>query len=71
MKVTGLELISEMVAERELQKKKERDVRKDRINQLIAQEFNCSQSAIQKALKRLKITRKKRLPHTKSRIMTK
>ena len=25
----------------------------------IAQEFNCSQSAIQKALKRLKITRKK------------
>ena len=37
MKVTGLELISEMVAERELQKKKERDVRKDRINQLIAQ----------------------------------
>ncbi|MCM1059689.1 MAG: hypothetical protein NC452_05290 [Eubacterium sp.] len=37
MKVTGLELISEMVAERELKKKKERDVRNDRIKQLAAQ----------------------------------
>ena len=37
----------------------------------IAQEFNCTQSAVQKALKRLKITRKKRLSHTKSKITTK
>lgn len=37
----------------------------------IAKEFNCCQSAVQKALKRLKITRKKRLPRTKNKITTK
>lgn len=36
----------------------------------IAKEFGCTRSAVQKALKRLKITRKKRLLTTKSRIMT-
>ena len=34
-------------------------------------EFGCSQSAIQKALKRLKITRKKKQRDTRSRITTK
>ena len=37
----------------------------------IAKEFNCCQSAVHKALKRLKITRKKRPPGTKNRITTK
>ena len=37
----------------------------------MAREFGCSQSAIQKALKRLKITRKKKQRDTKSRITTK
>lgn len=37
VKVTGLELISQIVAERELEKKIERDIRKDRIKQLTAQ----------------------------------
>ncbi len=36
----------------------------------IAREFCCARSAVQKALKRLKITRKKRLRTTKSKIMT-
>ena len=36
-KVTGLNLIEEMVTERELEKKKARDIKKDQINQLIAQ----------------------------------
>ena len=37
MKVNGLNLIEEMVAERELEKKKARDIKKDQIKQLIAQ----------------------------------
>ncbi len=37
----------------------------------IAMEFGCALSAVQKALKRLKITRKKRLHATRSRITTK
>ena len=37
----------------------------------IAEEFGCTQSAVQKALARLKITRKKRPRHTKNRITTK
>ena len=37
----------------------------------IAKEFGCTQSAVQKALKRLKITRKKRPQHMKSRTMMK
>ncbi len=36
----------------------------------IAMEFGCALSAVQKALKRLKITRKKRLHATRSRITT-
>ena len=36
-KVTGLNLIDEMVAERELEKKKARDIKKDQIKQLMAQ----------------------------------
>ena len=36
----------------------------------IAEEFHCSQSAVQKALKKLKITRKKRPRATKSRMPT-
>ncbi len=37
----------------------------------IAMEFHCSQAGIQKALKRLKITRKKRPRTTRSRTTTK
>lgn len=37
MKISGLNLIEEMVAERELEKKKTRDIKKDQIKQLIAQ----------------------------------
>lgn len=37
VKVTGLEFISQIVAERELEQKIERDIRKDRIKQLTAQ----------------------------------
>ena len=37
----------------------------------IAREFGCAQSAVQKALKRLKIKRKKRQHDTKSRIAAK
>lgn len=37
MKVTGLNLIEEMVAERELEKKIKRDIKKDQIKQLVAQ----------------------------------
>lgn len=36
----------------------------------IAREFGCALSAVQKALKRLKITRKKRLRNTRSRTTT-
>lgn len=36
----------------------------------MAKEFGCVQSAIQGALKRLKITRKKKRQHTKNRTMT-
>ena len=37
----------------------------------IAEEFHCCQAAVHKALNRLKITRKKRRSHTKSKITTK
>lgn len=37
----------------------------------IAQEFNCSTTAVIKALKKLKITRKKRPLHTKSNVLKK
>ncbi len=36
----------------------------------IAQAFKCSRAAVQKALKRLGITRKKRRPTTRNRTMT-
>lgn len=37
MKISGLNLIEEMVAERELEKKIKRDIKKDQIAQLVAQ----------------------------------
>ena len=37
----------------------------------IAQEFNCSECAIRKALKKLNITRKKRRLHTKNNVRKK
>ena len=37
----------------------------------IAQEFNCSECAIRKALKKVKITRKKRQLHIKNNVMKK
>lgn len=37
VKVTGLNLIEQMVADRELEKKIARDIKKDQINQLVAE----------------------------------
>ena len=37
----------------------------------IAEEFNCSECAIRKALKKLNITRKKRQLHTKNNVRKK
>lgn len=37
----------------------------------IAENFKCSTTAVLKALKKLNITRKKRLPHTKNNVLKK